>query len=714
LYGGFIQNYESENGISPFMPASSLSYYLRDVDYGDYAGVEESKNSVALPLFSLGDTRFKLLYGVRKLLNHDVKMEDAPGVKEILKAHNQSSDQKHNLDEKSTETLFVNNVHLLQYVIDARRYRGLLSLVSATSADANPSTTGVVDRSIASYPHVWNTRIFIDTDKSSKILLYQLAKSRVLTDVVRLTESANQKEQKRLIVATIEDSGDCPSPKDREVQVVNNIIDLNIVPINLYALRREIPLINLINYSYTFDQLMQETLNTKIDVTKDRLTSAELRGTKIGHPGKKLLTYLLSNPYIPMNEEVYRFYLPRLMRGDIGIEGLGLPKFLGEEIYNKVLFGELYSAGVYGEEGGPAFGSAHQRGKEQVVADQRLGIIASEYRKLTICIVSAFLYAYCYKKVDGFGGSIPDGGEKYIRDIAEEVIKNSIDGNYSKIFSYIKGKLYPSPPGTKYDPEVTKVTLVSVVLAHLLNFESMYHDIISILAKEKRGHPGSSLLPALTEIVRIAAQFFGSENIDASMKNGPTWEYLYKIPNNSSIKVHGKSADYIQRYMDDITIRNPPPVFAFYYTNGMGVHTRDVSNFSSYYGEMYNALGFKEYEDISFANRKKVEKQNDLYFPKTLHYLEKGKNEGTIKEVDINLGEGKMMLQIYGKLRFDTIYIRNLVWITNIQRMLRLIMRRNLFWYDSRIVSDHAVLTPGITESYGNDNYSSNSTKYDY
>jgi len=37
---------------------------------------------------------------------------------------------------------------------------------------------------------------------------------------------------------------------------ISNIIDMNIVPINLHSLMREVPFINLNNYSYTFDKML--------------------------------------------------------------------------------------------------------------------------------------------------------------------------------------------------------------------------------------------------------------------------------------------------------------------------------------------------------------------------------------------------------------------------------------------------------------------------
>ena len=36
-----------------------------------------------------------------------------------------------------------------------------------------------------------------------------------------------------------------------------NILDLNIVPLNIHALMREIPLINIYNYAFTYDHIVK-------------------------------------------------------------------------------------------------------------------------------------------------------------------------------------------------------------------------------------------------------------------------------------------------------------------------------------------------------------------------------------------------------------------------------------------------------------------------
>ena len=93
------------------------------------------------------------------------------------------------------------------------------------------------------------------------------------------------------------------------------------------------------------------------------------------------------------------------------------------------------------------------------------------------------------------------------------------------------------------------------------------------------------------------------------------------------------------------------------------------------------------------------------YFDQKLHYLATDDN-GETKVEHVDVGEYKSLLQRIGKFRFDTVFIRNHFWLANLQRLLRLGLRRELTWYDQNVVSKHAATASSITELYGNDLHS--------
>jgi hypothetical protein len=93
---------------------------------------------------------------------------------------------------------------------------------------------------------------------------------------------------------------------------------------------------------------------------------------------------------------------------------------------------------------------------------------------------------------------------------------------------------------------------------------------------------------------------------------------------------------------------------------------------------------------------------NTIESQSNLHFVDKDdRGKTVVKTVDV---DGiKTILKSYGKMRFDTRFIRNLFWLANLQRVLRLKLRRDLTWYNTKVVSDHATLASSITETYDHD-----------
>ena len=81
--------------------------------------------------------------------------------------------------------------------------------------------------------------------------------------------------------------------------------------------------------------------------------------------------------------------------------------------------------------------------------------------------------------------------------------------------------------------------------------------------------------------------------------------------------------------------------------------------------------------------------------------------------VDVPVGkETARVLFTLGKLRFDTMLVRNEIFVTLIQRMLRHKMRRDLTFYNQKVVKDLPVTASSITELYGRDITTDGEYKY--
>jgi hypothetical protein len=139
---------------------------------------------------------------------------------------------------------------------------------------------------------------------------------------------------------------------------IQNIIDMDVVPINVHAMMREIPFANLINYAYTFDVmttmlLAPELLNDErslYETLQAQLITAAPSVTSVRYTLLKLLVA----PYAPLSEniiggnihsEYFQKVVP-ILKGDISRNGSANDtlKFLSDQILYKVL---LYQPGTY-------------------------------------------------------------------------------------------------------------------------------------------------------------------------------------------------------------------------------------------------------------------------------------------------------------------------------------------------------------------------------
>lgn len=565
-----IKEYESLNGMKPIMPLSSVLYYLQN---GAVA------RTAALPGANLGSQKFKLLYGTRGILSVGgaYDMSKLPGMKDILQKHNETTESEYHIDEKSLSAHVSDSLLALRYVLTGKHYANLLTSHLAGGTGSKANTT-------------WDTLVGGNNGIVFKTAAYSIGSpttaNRDITSVLQVTESNKQRDARQNLVKRVEQSDKTIIRGTREQIRMMNIIDMNIVPINVHALMREMPLVNLMNYSYTFDSMVCNLMGLEYQHmvpdaphTERGDTDREYAGamnfnrtmqsTPIRERARKFLGYMLLHPYIAISDVEYHDYFGRIVRGATGIAGLGRPKFLGDELYNKALFGEVYSNVKYYDEAGPAVGDTAGRAAD---AQRTFDIYKNAFINRAQTLVPAL--------------------------------------------------------------DLRNAALVAINAA----LPKARDDIVYMM------------LQGATDAELVAAAA-------ASLAPGA-----------------------------------PGPLNAAFF---QGVRTTASADLSTWRTNNKDTMP------------KNVIPENDNY----LHYLQPTK-DGRGEIVGVDVGGHKKLLQNIGKLRFDTFYCRSLVWLTNLQRVLRLKLRNDLEWYDSRIVKDNAVTSPDITELYGNDSHSYKSTHY--
>jgi len=545
---------------------SSLLYFLQN-------------NVNALPSNSNKNVE-KMLYGTRGVFNsNEYDLSKFPGMSHILQKHNETSESEYHIDEKSLANHVSDSMLILRYVVNAKHYIGYLTSNIALS-HVGVNLVEVVG-GVAGTP-------VIQLNTAAYSIGSQTVPARPLTNIVQITESSKQRDARRVLVETIEKTDKTIVRGSREQIRMMNIIDMNIVPINVHALMREMPLVNLFNYSYTFDAMvcnmmgldyttMTPDYNDRGEIRTDMTFAKMLSSQPIREKARKFMGYMLLHPYAQVDDDQFHDCFGRIVRGSTGIAGLGRPKFLGDELYNKALFGEIYTNEKYWDESGPNVGQAA-----------------------------------------GSGASLNKRTEVAEKLMIEKLLTAGVDITDNHID--VAGPL---------DPAVVLVKKVRRQMAMRVASGEMARRLVSD---------------------SVAATGFA---FTVPLGNTHIWWNDLKA---------AVDAEVTRKYGDS---RNNLP------------------------------LG------------------NDINDPKRnyLHYLHPAK-DGRGEIVSVDVGGTKGDLQKIGKQRFDTFYCRSLIWLTNIQRVLRLKLRQDLEWYDSRIVKDNAVTSADITEQYGNDTHSYSSRHY--
>ena len=375
--------------------------------------------SIIYPGHSMGVPSFRLLYGVRGLLvgSSPIDYEHIPGVRSILDTYNGTvSGSARIMSETYIDTMRA-LVNAMRWVTDARCVKALISpyvgpdrisvmrsqfveagqvrlevapMTRGNAAYAPQLRLGVTPRNVAAvitlgavaHPY-WdstknavidelrdapadyaaskniaslNLSTITDAEKGPNCA-YTVRLSSSLERVLQITESSDQGAEMLSIVSAVTQKRRPQNSTSREQEQINNLIEMNIIPINVHALMRGVPLANVYNYEVSFDQFVQQMLG----VTQ----SPQIRNAS------QMMVKLLKDPYCEVGSREYGSdvtdngsagFVHRIFRGDTGI-GMGRPKFLSDQLFNKALFGSVYQSRHDYDEAGPLVGIGASRGR---------------------------------------------------------------------------------------------------------------------------------------------------------------------------------------------------------------------------------------------------------------------------------------------------------------------------------------------------------------
>lgn len=336
-----IQEYRARHGKMPLMPLSLAMATLRNIPAG-------GTHAELMPWHGPGSQDFKLLYGLRGLLAKDPRttLASMPGVKELLTGYNATASAKDRIEEKDYAE-FVGRVSTaIRFLVDTRSYRSSL-VASAGSFGQADLLGGVQDEAL-----VYSRRAGVNA-----------------TQVLEVVDSTFQEEKVAVIVQHLKAVGQsnalASGADAREQERIANLIDLNIPPINVHALMRSMALANVYNYGYTFEEMACRFYQKRRE-TVDAVDTAVAQAPEVST--RDFFLKMLISPFNPIHGTQYGLnmrgstgsHFGRICRGDDGL-ALGRPKFISDQMFNKVLFGSVFPSQYDYDESGPGGGIARGR-----------------------------------------------------------------------------------------------------------------------------------------------------------------------------------------------------------------------------------------------------------------------------------------------------------------------------------------------------------------
>jgi hypothetical protein len=394
--GNSIGEYKTRWGKLPLMPLSLALTALKPAwlttvaPPGTCAG--RSTTTTLWPGFRIGQAGFKLAYGTRKLFGRPKSkfdLSDAPGVRAQLEAFNATLGGGGGLPLDRYESFLQNEVALLRFAVD---------FVCVAGSFAPEGATGCVFRPLLYAPTATEAAAEIVHGSPEPVVIGDVNAVYPLTlnemEVMAIPESSYQDQEIKKFTTSLGKKGAATTPGEaprdkpgnRRAEWLSNIIDMNIMPINVHALMRGIPLAPLYNYAYTFEQLTCLMFGLAIESRRPDPNGPP----KEANTTREMFVDLLLDPYMEVDIQHYGSSTAvyhqqgasglvwRIFRGDDSLM-MGRPKFLSDQLFNKALFGTLYDTPYVYEETGPAGAGRMSRGHqserstgEQVAADTPL------------------------------------------------------------------------------------------------------------------------------------------------------------------------------------------------------------------------------------------------------------------------------------------------------------------------------------------------------
>jgi hypothetical protein len=267
---------------------------------------KNTAEGVLLPTNQISSAIGRYNNGVRVTLL-DTKLVDTskmPYNKELVEEFNKSMSTTDSIDLSKFNGFVQTTLSTLRYLVNRNVYRGTY-ILRTTNFDIS-GTSGTAPAKLVARPGQDN----YDVNNVFNVMLA----SNVATEIDKFVSDVTGN-----VKLAFEKKDSTNTGRDRERTF--NFIDLNMIPFNPSALMRDLPLTNLFNYNYTFEKQLAQLLDVN------------------NHPVSTLIFLLIKKPYA--DSGIPGQYIPDMFTGT-NDHNFGRPKFISDQLYNKVLLQSVY------------------------------------------------------------------------------------------------------------------------------------------------------------------------------------------------------------------------------------------------------------------------------------------------------------------------------------------------------------------------------------
>lgn len=327
----YISAYRAVHNADPIMPLSALLRVASRVDAEMHTELQ--------PKYGYGEVNFKYQYAIRGLYNRPEKERDTPlqalaALDSMVAMFNKFSHSGIKLDQAKMQDIARDMIAGFDFLHHTCRVGWY------TSRSETMRTAVVVDTALNASTN--KAIVVLRTKPSDGKTAIPCAFGLVsdLQSIVNTVESTSRESAiKEIVTRTLKDA----QPASTADIIISNIVDLNIVPFDIHVLSRQLPMHFVLNYAATFNSIVASMFDKDKDAIIKYSNPTDFKSTP------EALINILINPHMTLTS-AQKEVIDRLILGAVNIPGYERPRFLSDQLGEKVLFMNIWRSG---EEAGP-------------------------------------------------------------------------------------------------------------------------------------------------------------------------------------------------------------------------------------------------------------------------------------------------------------------------------------------------------------------------